>query len=214
MPNATQTLALSESSLKQFENQSQVLEQMCLSVEDFSEKEIQINKEIANLFKQKSFENFDQNDIQKLLWKINMSKYQKIFQENQIDGQTISLIKNGYAAWGELGIEFYDSLYLCYYFTLMASNKYSICLEENYLEECPICFHNTPEKTLVLSKEYHLPIDDDLILQHRLCAPVLTFFSLVLHKLQIKIISPEGKQIGSILKEWGEIHEQHLKSLQ
>ena len=51
-----------------------------------------MNKELEKLFDQKEFEEFDCNDVSKLLWKMDLSKYQQIFIDNHVNGEFITLM--------------------------------------------------------------------------------------------------------------------------
>ena len=52
--------------------------------------ENEMNQELCKLFKQKKFEEFDCFEISKCLWKMDLTKYQFIFELNEINGSVVS----------------------------------------------------------------------------------------------------------------------------
>ena len=189
------------------------LQNMCNDVSIFCENENQMNNEIFSLFKQKSFCDFNSNDICKLLWKMDFVKYQNLFEENKINGEFISLmIDEQPSFWVDnLGVSYRDCYFLSFYFKLMCCSGYIRSLSLDYDEDCFVCLHNTPDKTIHLLNEYDLNIDKDLILKLNYSAPMLTFG--LPKDLQVDIFSEEGRKIIKELKKWRNAHEEHLKTL-
>ena len=133
--------------------------------------------------------------------------------DNKIDGEYISLMFDESAIWEQMKLEKADIYKIIFNFTMMKCSGYSQTLSYDYDDECCVCSHNTPEKTLHLLKEYDMNVSPDLILKNNLCSPVLTFPSLWKHILGENILSPSGKQIMTGCIQWKNIHKQHLRRL-
>ena len=195
-------------------NQNQVLlNEMCTDVSILCENENKMNKELEELFNEKPFEKFDCSDISKLLWKMDLSKYQQIFMDNNVNGEFISLVNDETAIWEQIGIEKADIYKIMFNFEMMKCSGFSQTFYPDYDDECCVCSHNTPQKTLHLLKEYDMKVSPELILKNNLCSPVLTFTALWKHILGKNILSPSGIQIMTGCKMWKNIHKQHLRRL-
>ena len=194
------------------EETKNVLEEMCSDVSKFCENENEMNEELSELFKQKKFEEFNYSDVSKLLWKMDMVRYQSLFELNQINGLAISLLSDD-KAWAQLGVEQRDSYYISFYFKMMKSSGYYKTFSDDYDFDCCVCSHNTPEKTIHLLKEYEIPIEDNFILENNYCSPLLISKLFIKDMLGKDYFSQKGIQIMRKLKEWRKIHKRHLNQL-
>ena len=107
-----------------------------------------MNQELAELFEQKKLEEFDCFEISKCLWKMDLTKYQSIFELNQINGEVISIIID-LGLWKQLGLEKRDCYCFSYYIKMMKSAGYSKIFSPDYCDDCCVCSHNTPEKQFI-----------------------------------------------------------------
>ena len=208
--------AINDKNLGIMQQNHVLLQNMCTNVSILCENENKMNKEIEELFNQKTFENFDCNDIAKLLWKMDLSKYQQVFLDENVNGEfcnLISIMNDDWLIWKQMGIEKQDICKIRYYFEMMKSPRYSDTFSLDYSDECCVCSHNTPEKTILLLKKYNLNVPSNLILERNLCSPELTFTSLWADILGKDIISPDGRKIMTEIIKWKNIHEEHLKRL-
>ena len=196
-----------------FERNHEIMETMCKNTSIFCENENKMNNEIRNLFKEKKFENFDCDDISKLLWKMDLVQYQQVFEENQINGEFASMMMDDWTVWKQIGLDKRDCFYVLFYFKMMKSPYYSKTLSSDYEDDCFVCSHNTPEKTIHLLDEYDISIDKELILENNFCAPIFTFPTVVKDLLGIDFLSSTGRETMVELNKWAKAHEQHLKSL-
>ena len=186
---------------------------MCTDISILCNNENKMNKELEELFNQKKFQNFDCNDISKLLWKMNLSKYQQVFLKNNINGEFVNLMSDEFAPWEQMGLEKKDIYKIKFYFEMMKSPGYVLTLSPDYDDECCVCSHNTPEKTIHLLKEYDINVQRDLILKNNLCSPVLTFAGLWKDVLGKDFLSPDGIHIMTEIVRWKNDHKQHLRRL-
>ena len=193
------------------EETKNVLEEMCSDVSKFCENENEMNEELSKLFTQKKFEEFDCSDVSKLLWKMDMVRYQSLFELNQINGFAVSLYDD--YAWKQMGIDKRDCFYISFYFKMMKSPGYFKTFSDDYDPDCCVCSHNTPEKTIHLLKEYEIPIEDDFILKNNICSPLLTSKFLMKDILGNELFSQKGLETMGKLKKWKKIHKRHLKQL-
>ena len=212
LPNAKKILSDFKEISAKIEETKNVLDEMCLDISMFCENENEMNQELPKLFKKKKFEEFDCSDVSKLLWKMDMVRYQSLFESKQINGLAISLLSDD-KAWSQLGVEQRDSYYISFNFKMMKSPGYFKIFADDYDPDCCVCSHNTPEKTIHLLKEYEIPIEDDFILENNYCSPLLTSKSFIKDMLGEDYFSQKGIQIMSKLKEWREIHKRHLIQL-
>ena len=212
LPKAKQSQSSFEETLKQIENNQKILKEMCSDVSTFCKNEDEMNKELCDLFNQKKFEEFDCFDISKCLWKMDLTKYQSIFELNQINGLAVSVLSDD-QIWAQLGVEQRDSCYFSFYFEMMKSPGYYKTFSDEYEFDCCVCSHKTPEKTIQLLKEHEIPIEDDVILEKNYCSPLLTFKILIKDILGNDIFSQKGIQTVAKLNYWRELHERHLKEL-
>ena len=171
-----------------------------------------MNEELSELFKQKKFEEFDCSDVSKLLWKMDMVRYQSLFELNQINGLAVSSLYDDYA-WKHMGIDKRDCFYISFYFKMMKSPGYFKTFSDDYDPDCCVCSHNTPEKTIHLLKEYEIPIEDDFILENNYCSIFLTSKFLMKAILGNEFFSQKGIETMGKIKKWKKIHKQHMKQL-
>ena len=185
---------------------------MCSDVSIFCKNENEMNAELGKLFLEKKLEEFDCSEISKCLWKMDLTKYQSIFELNQINGSVVSAVQGAWL-WKQLDLEKRDCCCVSYYFKMMKSARYSKTFSPDYCDDCCVCSHNTPEKTIHLLKEYEIPIEDEFILKNNYTTPMLisqVFFKDLLGK---DSFSQKGIQILLKLEEWKKIHKIHLKDL-
>ena len=210
LPKAKQSQRSFEESFKQIKNNQKILAEMCFDASTFCKNENEMNQELSDLFKQKQFEEFDCFEISKCLWKMDLTKYQSIFELNQINGSVVSAVEAG--LWKQLGIERQDFCCFSYHIKMMKSAGYSKTFSPDYDHDCCVCSHNTPEKTIHLLKEYEIPIEDDFILKNNYTAPIL--ISKIFLKDFLRMDSSQkGIQIMLELEKWKKVHKSHLKDL-
>ena len=211
LPKAKQSQFSFEEFSKQIENNQKILAEMCFDVSTFCKNENEMNEELFELFKQKKLEEFDCFEISKCLWKMDLTKYQSIFELKQISGSVISAVEAG--MWKQLGIDKRDFSCFSYHTKMMKSAGYSKTLLNDYDHDCCVCSHNTPEKTIHLLKEYEIPIEDDFILKNNYTAPMLISKVFLDDLLGKDSFSQKGIQIIRKLEEWKTIHKIHFKDL-
>ena len=212
LPKAKKTQSGLEEIFKEIEETKNILEEMCSDVSMFCKNENEMNQELSELFTQKKFEEFDCSDVSKLLWKMDMVRYQSLFELNQITGSAISALYND-NIWKQLGIEKRDCFYISYYFEMMQAPGYFKTFSDDYDPDCCVCTHNTPEKTIHLLKEHEIPIEDDFILENNYCSIFLTSKFLIKDILGNEFFSQKGIQTMKKLKEWRKFHDCHVKHL-
>ena len=212
LPKAKKSQFSFEESFKKIENNQKILQEMCSDVSIFCKNENEMNQELHELFEQKKFEEFDCSEISKCLWKMDLTKYQSLFELNQISGAVISVVEEA-GLWEQFGLEKRDFSCFSYYINMMKSAGYSKTFSPDYKSDCCVCSHNTPEKTIHLLKEYEIPIEDDFILKNNYTAPMLISKLFLKDVLGKDSFSQEGIQIMLKLEEWKKIHKIHLKGL-
>ena len=213
LPKAKQSQFSFEESFKQIENNQKILKGMCSVVSTFCKNENEMNEELSELFEQKKFEEFDSSEISKCLWKMDLTKYQSIFELNQINGAVVSVVEDT-RMWKQLGLEKRDFSCFLYHIKMMKSAGYSKTFSPDYkYDDCCVCSHNSPEKTIHLLKEYEIPIEDDFILENNYTAPMLIAKAFLKDLLGKDSFSQKGIQIILKLEEWKKIHEIHLQDL-
>ena len=142
LPKAKQSQFSVEESFKQMEHNQKVLKEMCFDASAFCKNENEMNKELFKLFKQKKFEEFDCFEISKCLWKMDLTKYQSIFELNQIGGAVVSAVEDS-GLWKQLGIEKRDCFYISFNFEVMKAPGYLKTFSPDYFHDCCVCSHNT-----------------------------------------------------------------------
>ena len=212
LPSAKRSQSLFEKIFQDIEDNQKQLKQMCPNVSIFCENEKEMNEEICELFSQKQFEDFDSLEISKVLWKMDLIKYQSLFEQNQIDGEFAVMMIDDWKAWKQLGVEKRDCFYLVFYFKMMNTSGYSKTLLPEYEPNCCVCSHASAEKTVLLLKEYGIPIASELILKNNYCTPLFTFSAFNDEFLPDALSSKAEKIMAEIL-EWKKIHTVHLKNL-
>ena len=211
LPKAKQSQKSVEETCEQIENNQRMLQEMCCDVSTFCKNEKEMNEELAALFKQKKLEEFDCSEISKCLWKMDLTKYQSLFELNQINGSFVHAVKAG--LWEQLGAENRDCLYISFNFKMMKCAGYSKIFSPDYELDCCVCSHNTPEKTIHLLKEHEIPIEDDFILKNNYTAPMLLSKLFLKDLLGKDSFSQKGIQIMLKLEEWKKFHKMHLQDL-
>ena len=211
LPKVKQSQFSFEESFKQIENNQKILQEMYDDVSAFRKNENEMNEELFKLFKQKKLEEFDCSEISKCLWKMDLTKYQSLFELNQISGSVISAVEA--CMWKQLGIDKRDFSWFSYHIKMMKSAGYSKTFSPDYCDDCCVCSHNSPEKTIHLLKEYEIPIEDDFILKNNYTAPMLISKVFLDDLLGKDPFSQKGIRTILKLKEWKKIHKIHLKDL-
>ena len=212
LPKAKQSLFSFEESYKKIENNQKILTEMCSDVSTFCKNENEMNQELFALFKQKKFEEFDCYEISKCLWKMDLFKYQSLFELNQISGAVVLAVEDP-GIWEQLGLEKRDCFKLEYNFEMMKSAGFSKTLSPDYEYDCCVCSHNTPEKTIHLLDEYEIPIENDFILKNNYTAPMLLSALFLKDLLRKDSFSQTGIQIMLELEKWKDFHKIHMKDL-
>ena len=211
LPKAKESQRSFEKTFKEMEINQQTLKEMCSDVSIFCKNEKEMNEELVKLYSGKKFEEFDCSEISKLLWKMDLTKYQKLFEDNQINGLIVSAMDDN-TFWEQLGVEKRDCFHISFHFKMMKSAGYSKTFSPDYEHDCCVCYHNTPKKTVHLLKEYDIPIEEDVILENNYCSSILISKSLkdILGK---DFCSQKGIQTILKLDEWKKSHKRHLKEL-
>ena len=212
LPKAKQSQFSCEENFKKIANNQKILAEMCYDVSVFCKNENEMNAELSELFEQKNLEEFDCFEISKCLWKMDLTKYQSIFELNQINGLVVSTVEDT-RLWEELGLEKRDFSCFLYHITMMKCSGYSKIFSPDYFDDCCVCSHNTPEKTIHLLKEYDIPIEDDFILKNNYTAPMLISKLFLKDLLGKDSFSRKGIQIMLELEKWKKLHKIHLKDL-
>ena len=212
LPTAKESRFLFEETFKEIEDNQKILKEMCSDVSTFCKNESEMNQELGKLFKEKKLEEFDCSEISKVLWKMDLTQYQSLFELNQING-SVAFALNEASIWEQLGLEKRDCYSALYYFKMMQAQGYSRTFSPDYEHDCCVCSHNTPEKTIHLLKEYGIPIEDDFILKNNYTAPMLISKVFLKDLLGKDFISQKGIQIMLQLEKWKKIHKIHLQDL-
>ena len=212
LPKAKQSQLSFEETFKEIEKNQKTLKEMCSDVSLFCKNENEMNAELCELFKQKKLEEFDCSEISKCLWKMDLVKYQSTFELNQVNGSVVSAVESAWL-WNQLGVETRDFSYFSFYIKMMKRTGYSKTFSQDYCEDCCVCSHNSPEKTIHLLKEYDILIEDEFILKNNYTAPMLISKEFLKDLLGKDSFSQKGIQIVLKLEEWKKIHKNHLKDL-
>ena len=170
LPKAKQSQRSFEESFVEMENNQKTLVDMCKNVSIFCKNEKEMNEELSRLYSRKKFKEFDCSDISMLLWKMDLTKYQQLFEEKHINGLAVSAVDFWF--WEQLGVEKRDCFHLLFHFKMMKTPGYSKTFSPYYKHDCCVCSHNTPKKTVQLLKEYNIPIEEDIILKNNYCASI------------------------------------------
>ena len=123
-----------EETFKEIEINQKTLEEMCNDVSIFCKNEKEMNEDLVRLYSKKKFEEFDCSDISKLLWKMDLTKYQQIFEENQIDGSVVSAMDDDFDILRKL-VEKRDYFHILFNFEMMKSAGYSKTFSPDYEHE-------------------------------------------------------------------------------
>ena len=210
LPKVKESQRCFEETIKELGGNQTTLKEMCNDVSIFCKNEKEMNEDLARLYSKKKFEEFDCSDISKLLWKMDLSKYQQVFEENQINGLAVSVIDFWF--WKQLGVEKRDCFHISFNFEMMKTPGYSKTFSPDYDHDCCVCSHNSPKKTVHLLKEYDIPIEEDVILKNNYCSSILT--TPFLEDILAQDFGSK-KRIQTLVKldEWKKSHARHLKDL-
>ena len=212
LPKAKHSQRFFEETFKKIGKIQKILEEMCLDVSIFCKNEKEMNEELVKLYSEKKFEEFDCSDISKLLWKMDLTKYQQIFETSKINGKFVAMPVDKSVVWNQLGVEKRDCCLMMFHFEMMKAPGYLKTLSSDYDFDCCVCSHASPEKTIHLLQEYEIPFDRDLILNNNFCTPIFTFPAFT-DILVPDALSPDGIQIMIEIEKWKKIHKNHLKTL-
>ena len=211
LPKVKESQRCFEETFKEIEKNQTTLKEMCNDVSIFCKNEKEMNEDLVRLYSKKKFEEFDCSDISKLLWKMDLSKYQQVFEENQINGLVVSAMDFWF--WEHLGVEKRDCFHISFNFEMMKTPGYSKTFSPDYEHDCCVCSHNSPKKTVHLLKEYDIPIEEDVILKNNYCSSILTNSTILKDILGEDFCSQKGIQTLLKLSEWKKSHEHHLIDL-
>ena len=212
LPKAKQSQRSFEETFKEIEKNQKTLQEMSSDVSIFCKNEQEMNEDLIKLYSKKKFEEFDCSDISKLLWKMDLTKYQQIFEENQINGLLVSAMDDD-RFWEQFGVEKRDCFYISFHFEMMKTPGYSKTFSPDYEHDCFVCSHSTPKTTVHLLNEYDIPIEEDVILKNNYCSSMLTCKIILKDILGKDFCSQNGMQTILKLDEWKKIHKRHLKDL-
>ena len=213
LPKLKQSQRSFEETFNEMEKNQQILKEMCFDVSIFCKNEKEMNGELVKLYSEKYFEEFDCSDISKLLWKMDLSKYQKLFEDNQINGLVVSSMEDtDFWFWEQFGVEKLDCFHILFHIKMMKSAGYSKTFSPDYEHDFCVCSHNTPKKTVHLLKEYDIPIEED-VMKNNYCSSTLTCPFFLKDILGKDFTSQKGIQIIHKIDEWKKSHQRHLKDL-
>ena len=212
LPKAKQSQSSFEKKFLDIENNQKILQEMCSDVSIFCKNEKEMNEEICKLFSSKKFTEFDCSEMSKVLWKMDLTKYQPLFEQLPINGEFAAMMINDWTVWDQLGVRYRDYCFMIFHFEMMNTPGYSKTLLPDYDFDCCVCSHATPEKTIHLLNEYEIPLDTDFILKNNYCAPILIVPAFI-NILLPDALSPNGKKILKEITAWQKIHKHHLKTI-
>ena len=212
LPKAKQSQFSLKENFIEIEKKQKTLGEMRSDVSIFCKNETEMNEELAKLYSKKKFEEFDCSDISKLLWKMDLTKYQQVFEANQINGLAASAMDFWF--WDQFGVEKQDCFKISFNFKMMKLAGYSKTFSPDYEHDCCVCYHGTSKKTVYLLKEYEIPIAEDVILKNNYCSSMLTCKTFLKDILGKDYCSQNGVQTILKLDEWKKIHKRHLKDLE
>ena len=212
LPKAKQSQRTFGEIAKEIEKNQKTLQDMFSDVSIFCKNEKEMNEDLVKLYSKKKFEEFDSSDISKLLWKMDLTKYQQIFEDNEINGLLVSAMDDD-RFWKQFGVEKRDCFDISFHFEMMKTPGYSKTFSQDYEHDCCVCSHSTPIKTIHLLKEYDIPIEDDIILKNNYCSSMLTSKIFLKEILGKDFCSRNGMETILKLDGWKKIHKRHLKDL-
>ena len=213
LPDAKKSQVILEKQFLTTKNYHEMIEQMKTDISIFCANETEMNEELVKLYSKKKFEEFDCSDISKLLWKMDLTKYQSVFEKSNINGEFIALTIDEPFVWNQLDIEKRDYCFMMFHFEMMKTPGYVKTFSPDYEPDCCVCSHASPEKTIHLLQEYEIPFDPDLILNNNFCIPILTFSSFK-DILVRDAFSLNGRKMMKKIAKWKTVHKLHLRTLQ
>lgn len=141
-----------------------------------------------------------------LLKKMNLSKYLTKF----VDLKEFNVIHFDEGLLVEAcGMDIRDACCFLYHIQMMQYPNYIIDTD-NDEEECVVCMHNTPHKTVELFEEYNIKLDKSIIIGKNWIAPYFLFLT------RFNVFELSASKIMTIrqkLQEWHAMHNMHLKIL-
>ena len=212
LPKVKQSQRSFEENFKEMEENQRTLKEMCHNVSIFCKNENEMNEELIKLYSNKKFKEFDCSDISKLLWKMDLTKYQSAFETSEVNGEFVEMMIDDFVVWNQLGVEKRDCYFMMFYFEMMKTPGYLKTLLSGYEPDCCVCNHASPKKTIHLLQEYDIPFERDEILKNNFCTPLFTFpvFNDI---LVLDAFSPNGRKIMTEITKWKKGHKLHLKAL-
>lgn len=194
------------------------MEKSIQNLDDIYKKSIQmkenndkLNDKLYCLLEEKKLNDFSEDEMEFVLWKMNLYNYFDLFKQNHIDGEILCMLDE--IMMIDMGMAYRDICSLLYYRELMITPGFFKTLKFDDHEEpdCCICTHNTPVKTLHLLKEYEIPLSDSLILDGEWTCTQLIFVS-KFDELNVTSFKDKIK-IKQIFNEWKASHNEHLQSI-
>ena len=120
LPKAKQSQRSFEETFKKIGENQKILEEMCSDVSVFCKNEKEMNEELVKLYSEKKFAKFDCLDISKLLWKMDLTKYQQVFENvAKINGEFVAMMIDNSKVWNQLGVEKRDCCFMMFHFEMM-----------------------------------------------------------------------------------------------
>jgi len=158
---------------------------------------------------EKSLELFTEADVSLALWRVDLVKYRKAFQDNHIAGEVLESLSVSMCK--HLGMSTRDACMLMYHVDMFKTTKY---LQEAKSEssECVICMHDTAEQTLPLLEEYEVPLPADLIMEQQWTATSLIYCDNYKEAFNLESFQ-DWATTKLKMKEWEAIHLNHLQAL-
>ena len=212
IPNENKKLSEIESSINDFSFDFDLLVDMEKNSLLFSENENKLELELEKLFLQKSIDQFNIHESCLALWEMDLTHCQSIFKDNEIDFNYLCMLTNfdTINLLKEIGLTQKDICCLLFFIDYFNNVGYVKPCETNEKKECPICDHNTPEKTIFLLQEYEIPFGEQII-AGKWTAPLLLYAELSV--FDVSFLSPESKVIANKLTKWKKLHQFHLEQL-
>ena len=175
------------------------------------EQEEELESQFIALFENKKFTDFGPEDISVVLWRIGLLMYQDVLIDANVTGEVLVMADKDFFV--SLGISTKDSLWLIYHIQMMTTPKY-IDTIKSATDECVVCWHTNPRKTVDLINEYEIPLDNDAIVAGGWTAPHFLFFGLsdISEEFNIESLADRVRIIKQFAA-WKEIHNSHLLAM-
>uniref|UniRef100_A0A7S4HSP3 SAM domain-containing protein n=1 Tax=Vannella robusta TaxID=1487602 RepID=A0A7S4HSP3_9EUKA len=208
LPIAKKELNSFNSSLKKADKTLTDISSTQTSVKKLSKNEQSLNTQLRNVLKKKSLAQQTEQEVTLVLWKMNLCNYQKLFQQNHIDGKMLCFLNE--ASLLALGMKTRDVSCFLFHVDMMNCTGYNVTQPKK--SDCTICLHNTPELTIDLLHEYEIEMDEKIIRNQHWIAPYL-LYGVNQFITEFKIDFASLYRIQEALALWKEIHEDHLHKL-